>query len=240
MSHISFYFRKLILVLVLLPMQACAAPLWYKAEPIEGWVVDKESNQPLEGVIVTANWQLDGGIEGSYPVGQMMVRETVTDKNGRYHFPGWGPKLAPLNGRIRTKGPQLLLFNSGYAYRGVANELTSESLRGELDNPLRSDWNGKTIKLEKFDGDHKEYARQVYDLSSEVWSVIDVARGAKECYWKNVPRMLVALHRMSIFFDGQGVKLEGWRLGQRIKRIEDIRSDQRCGAVQEYFRSYMQ
>lgn len=143
---------RIALLALLLPLQVCAAPFWYTAEPIQGNVVDAETGQPLEGVIVTANWQLEGGIEGSYPVGQMMVMETVTDKNGRYRFPGWGPKRRPLSGRIRTSGPQLLLFKSGYEYAELENALNDKSLRGELENPLRSDWSGKTVRLERFTG----------------------------------------------------------------------------------------
>ena len=47
-----------LLLAFLLPLQACGAPPWYKAEPIEAWVADAETNQPLEGVIVVAHWQL--------------------------------------------------------------------------------------------------------------------------------------------------------------------------------------
>ena len=115
--------RYVLLMALLLPLQACGAPFWYKAEPIEAWVVDAETNQPLEGVIVVAHWQLKGGLEGGNPVGEMMVMETLTDAKGRFYFPAWGPKLRSLDGRLKTQSPGILLFKSGYEYRGLENKL---------------------------------------------------------------------------------------------------------------------
>ena len=82
----------------------------YTAEPIEAWVVDPETNQPLQDVIVVAHWQLKGGLEGGNRVGQMMVMETVTDAQGRFYFPGWGPKFRPLNGELKTGSPRIAAF----------------------------------------------------------------------------------------------------------------------------------
>jgi hypothetical protein len=89
--------RKAILLSLLLGLSftqaACEGQLRHSSEPIEAWVIDAETKKPLEGVIVTANWELTGGWEGSYPKGQMMVMEAVSDANGRFRFPGWGSEV---------------------------------------------------------------------------------------------------------------------------------------------------
>src|SRR6266849_1854255 len=86
---------RIFALICLLPLQACATT--YSAEPIEAWVVDADSGQPIEGVVVTANWELEiGTLGGNIPVGQIMVMETVTDQKGRFYFPAWGPKAVPL------------------------------------------------------------------------------------------------------------------------------------------------
>jgi hypothetical protein len=79
-----------------LPLAACAAgpPSRYSAESLEAWVVDDETSQPLEGVNVVAHWALFGGMHTDV-VGQLMVMETVTDAQGRFFFPAWGPKKRP-------------------------------------------------------------------------------------------------------------------------------------------------
>ena len=81
----------------------------YSAAPIEAWVVDADTNEPLEGVIVTANWQLVSGTlaGGEIPKGQLMVMEAVTDKDGRFYFEGW-TKANLTTGELRDKDPQIV------------------------------------------------------------------------------------------------------------------------------------
>jgi len=127
------------LALSLIALSACER---YSADPIEAWVVDASTKAPLEGVVVTANWQLTGGFEGGYPKGQMMVMETVTDKAGRFYFPAWGPKVHLGEGRLRQTQPQLLLFKSGYQHRRLYNEVTSDEIYTG-----KSEWSAKLIEL---------------------------------------------------------------------------------------------
>lgn len=133
-------------------------PSKYSAEAIEARVIDADTKQPLEGVIVTANWELeDSTFGGNVPVGQLMVMEAVTDKNGRFYFPPWGPKKPPKGG-LRNKDPQLLLFKPGYRSRGLVNEFRDYM----YEEPIRrSEWNGKTIELKKFTGTSEEWLRML-------------------------------------------------------------------------------
>jgi hypothetical protein len=105
---------KLVVTLALwaLALSACER---YSADPIEAWVVDASSGAPLEGVIVTANWQRTGGFEGSYPKGQMMVMETTTDKKGRFQFSGWGPKWYFGEGKWSGKTIEMKVFTGSSA-----------------------------------------------------------------------------------------------------------------------------
>ena len=229
MAHI--FVRTALLLLMLTPLQSCGF-FTYKAEPIEAWVVDAETNQPLEGVIVVAHWQLKGGIEGGNPVGQMMVMETVTDDKGRFHFPGWGPKLRSLDGRLKTQSPSILLFKSGYSYRELENALTSKTLRGELDTPLRSDWDGKMIKLEKFGGSLREYERHLAFLRTSLGFAYD----GEHCEWKEVPRMIVSQHKENLRFKAAGIVDP---LGDSVLTIRAVQNQKDCGKAEEFFREYL-
>jgi len=188
------------------------------------------------------------------PRGQMMVMETVTDKNGRFYFPAWGPKpipsynitardwqealylsLFPVELHLVYRDPRLLLFKRDYKYVGLENKLITNYNKGSL---RRSDWNGKTIKMEQFKGTFEEYANHLDDMSI----YLRFAYSGKDCEWKQVPRMIAALHRVSLEVEAQDVKLRGWRGGARIYKIDDIKipKDSQCGSVQEFFRSYLQ
>jgi hypothetical protein len=238
------YMKRIVTALLLIaisPLQACG--MQYSAEAIEAWVVDAETNQPLEGVIVVAHWQLYGGMHPDN-AGELTILETVTDNAGRFHFPAWGPKAlpsnTPSNARLTYLDPEILIFKSGYRHRRIANEMTTERLGNPAPSLRRSEWNGKNIKLTKSNDGAEEYAEDIYNLSRNIDSITDAPRGAKECNWKMVPRMLIALHKMSLQLKAQDVKLPGWRGGQRIPTIDDLPGDPRCGSKDEFFRSYVQ
>lgn len=175
-------------------LSACATPLTYSADPIEAKVIDADTKQPLEGVIVTANWQLESGnAGGSFVVGQMMVMEALTNKEGVFHFPAWGP-LKLRQGVMSLNDPQLLLFKSGYAYRRLNNYREGVSLEGLWRAPVRSSqWNGKTIELKPFKGPLAEYKRHFDDWNTDLDQII--RWNPKECNWKKLPEAILATER---------------------------------------------
>ncbi len=230
----------LLLLGVMQAVTACAT-LTYSAEPIEAWVIDAETKQPLEGVIVTADWELRGGglaLGGSSYAGELMVMEAVTDKNGRFYFPAWGP-LRQFKGELHNHDPRLILFKSGYRHEILSNKIRLEA-EAALEPVRRSDWDGKTILLKPFKGAAADYAESTYDLGREIDNVLDLARGDRECNWKKIPRMLIALDGEASKLDSQGVKLRAWRLGQHILRTDDIPVTERCGAPKEFLWRYSQ
>ncbi len=188
MTH-KFIVQWLLLLASTLPLAACAMPLTYSAEPIEARVIDADTQQPLAGVIVTANWQLEKGTPGgNIQVGQLMVMEAVTDKDGKFTFPGWGPKTV-WKGFFTNEDPQLLLFKSGYEYQRLYNKYNStRELRTR--KVRRSDWSGKIIELKPFKGTQEVYARTLSSLSISLRFAYD----NENCEMKSVPRMLITLY----------------------------------------------
>lgn len=227
-----------LLLAALSSLTACATdyPATYSAQPIQAKVIDAETRQPLAGVIVTANWKLtSGNAGGSTPVGQMMVLETATDKDGVFRFPAWGP-LKRKAGFLLIDDPQLLLFKSGYDYRRLNNYRDGVPLKGRWRAPVRtSQWGGKTIEMKRFRGTGEEYAEQVYQLDSN----LDFARYGSDCEWKKIPHMLVAVHRASDRLDSQGVRLKGSQIGVRIRKVTDVGNQKKCGSPEEFFKSYL-
>ena len=230
-KSIAYYFFVLVLAL---PLQACSSS--YSAAPIEFWVVDDETGTPLDKVIVTANWQLKGGLEGGNHIGQMMVIEAISDKSGHISFPAWGPIRNSAGGYIREEAPRLLVFKNGYSYLRLLNQIGNAERPGST---LTSDWNNKTIRLTKFKGSANDYAEHIYDLNNYVKNIFDNEDGIKGCNWKRIPRMILTLNDLSLSFDEKGIKLKGWRVGQRISRIESIPTQPHCGSTQDFFRSYL-
>lgn len=208
------------------PLPACAfvPPPMYSAEAIEAWVVDEQTGQPLEGVVVVAHWELMGGLHPD-TIGQLMILETVTDTKGRFFFPAWGPKLRPVTGFLHNDDPELLLFKSGYDYVAAPNELTEEVNTSAV---RRSRWNGKTIKLKKFEGSLEEYADRLRFFNTSLGALVEYV---ENCEWKQVPRMLLALDQQRKLFDEKKVRYN-------LPFIENLPDQDKCGSATEFFRSY--
>lgn len=206
----------------------------YSAESIEGWARDAGSKTPLEDVIVVVNWELVD--PANLPLGQMMVMETVTDRDGHFAFPAWGSRQRPPKGTLDPKAPQLLLFKAGYGYRRFTNQTAREA-----NDPiaLGSDWNGKTLEMRRLPDDvvvnmghGRIVSRRSLSLNGLSFSLGWAYRG-KDCEWKQVPRMLAAIHRTKLEFDRQGLRTD-------LRSIDDLPRSEKCGSPKEYFRKYLQ
>jgi len=171
------------------------AQLTFTADAINGKVVDEETGQPLAGVIIVAKWTIEASFVG-YDNELLKVMETVTDKDGNYGFPGWGPKLLPIltypfsPSDLFGKGhdPFVVYYKSGYWPAQEKNEVTYPGQDIARRKPALGGFagNGMTIKLKKWDGkDERKYYERVSHMVYEL-------KGG----WKKYPRMTLAIDRI--------------------------------------------
>ena len=172
--------RAVIVLTTALVLSSCARI--YYADPIKARVVDAATGAPVEGVNVLAAWQAKGGLEGGNIAGYVKVMEDVTNANGEFSFPGWGPKVW-MNGGIRDGAPLLILLKPGYEVSFVW-----EGKYGVEFAPshLSSSWNGKSVPLKKFGRPEDEYAQRLSGLRT----VLDTLIGKENCDWRSIPRFL--------------------------------------------------
>ena len=208
--------RHVFLALALLGLTSCAglSQRYYSAEPIEAWVVDEKTGKPLEGVIVVAHWKLmRGTVAGRVPAGTMMLLETVTDANGRFSFPAWGPLENASEGILDHEDPMLILFKSGYRQTGLSNHY---GIRAE-DKPSKrkSEWSGKTIKMTRFEGTPEQYASHVAERSRFIDSTLDWTWNrswSPECNIAKTPLLAQALDRENSEMEQRGFRKGGFLL----------------------------
>lgn len=208
-------------------------PDTYSAEAIEARVIDAETQKPLDGVVIVAHWQLKGGMEGGNVVGQLMILETVTDSNGRFAFPAWGP-LKRTKGHFDTADPQMLLFKPGYDPRVLDNERPEFWTKHAHESLRRSVHNGKTIEMKRFGGSltSKEamrvYADRLSFFTGRMRFITD------DCQWKKVPKMVLALQDQREQFKKVGI-IDGFY------SVDYLPNDEKeCGSVKEFFKRYQQ
>jgi len=148
---------------------ACAPP-YYTADPIEAWVVDAETGQPIEGAVVTANWQLVSvGLDtGGRKLHQLEVKETRTDKNGRFYFPGF-TKLNNMVDELREEDPQLLIFKPGYKYYRTVNSYPTKEAQPGAHRQARV--GHETLKMKSVASSAEKSAADLSSLSSHLESI---------------------------------------------------------------------
>jgi hypothetical protein len=226
--------KSVLLVLVALSLQACATAQTYSARPITATVVDAETGEPLEGVNVVAYWALNRP-----PIwqsaGRLELIEAVTDKSGQFHIPGWANKPIPSNlpreTRVGNEDPAMIVFKSGYKARGLVNDMQTDRLSAQNQSRMRySDWDGKVIKLEKFNGNLEHYA---FALGGTGPLYLD---SSIECPWKRTPRYFVSLMKEHERLNRLGVR----NLLPSIETMEYWFENAKCGSAKEFFREYMQ
>jgi hypothetical protein len=187
----------LVLMCAVLVLSACAGPPLYSAKEIRGQIVDEQTGQPIEGAVVVAQWVLfqagfgDGGHKG-----RIHVHETVTDKEGRYFIPAWGPRLHPPMTKLLDLDPEILIFKSTYEPHSLYNSAMSE------DSMRASDWDGKVVTLRKMQGTLDDYASRIKDGLSTSLSAL----GEED--WRSFPRMVLALDAEDRRLKSLGLKPE--------------------------------
>jgi hypothetical protein len=217
-----------VLLAALLSMQACSAPVAYSAKPIQGRVVDAETKQPLSDVNVVAHWVLNFGLEGGSGT-DLVLMESVTDSEGQYKFPGWGPTQVPASlpseARLKSLSPEMIYFKPGYLPWAVTNTTTGPQ-PGPGPLMRTSEWDGRTIELKRFEGPLTQYGSVIGG------TLTGVSYG--HCNWKKIPRVIVAL-------DAEKRRLEALNIRSWATNITDLEfseANDGCGSVRDFFKAY--
>jgi hypothetical protein len=216
---------RIALAALLLALAACDGAPYYKILDIDAQVIDAETRAPIPGAVVVANWEMERqpiffAEEYTYQ-GQLEVRETVTDGNGRFHFKGFIHLNPLMIEDLGTSDPHLVIFKAGYQYleRGGSYDGT-----GIVRDPA---WNRRTLELQK---DHDEWSvNRVYSpylgLNSALSRLLD------ECYWKDIPHMMIAMseehQRLAAAYSPS--------ISDSLMTIENMEAGGHCGISGGYF-----
>jgi hypothetical protein len=96
-------------------------PLRYSSDAIRMRVVDKATQQPLEGVMVVAAWKSYIGTHQHY-TGSVHIAEAATNKDGWFELAAWGPVENKEPGGLLDYQPLIWMYKEGHKYFGVHND----------------------------------------------------------------------------------------------------------------------
>ncbi|HZR01806.1 MAG TPA: carboxypeptidase-like regulatory domain-containing protein [Burkholderiales bacterium] len=182
----------------------------YSAAPFSGRVVDAETGAPIPGVIVLAQWLVEGPAE-SHPVGAIQIMEAVTDEQGRYSFPGWGPKSVPrpdfwswiIAPVLSTHDPDVHFFKSGYRHVSYTNLPEFGPPEDSAKDLRRSQLDGKDVRLTKLKQGASERTEEYREM------LIDRPFGiaSQGCTWLQMPLTVrfMGQERRELLASGQPV-----------------------------------
>jgi hypothetical protein len=193
----------------------------YVSMPIRARVVDASTGRPLEGVVVVADWQLMGGLEGGVGLGHIATFETTTTIDGSFEIPWWGPRIRVTPGWLDDD--RLKLFLPGYRPMTLTQRRHSYS-------PLRhSNWDGKEVRLESWADDLASYDQQVAGLQNRLLNDLTGWPLRASCYWRKIPKLLRLV-------EAERLRLEKSGVASTIKSPEEIdrwfvKSVAKCGSI---------
>ena len=189
-----------------LSLTSCAVT--YQFAPIEAWVVDAETGAPIEGAVITANWELvKGGFDGPRYFGQLEIRETVTDKNGRFFFAGFS-KNDSSGAELRESDPQILIFKAAYEFQRFTNDYIDGGA-GLKKLERTAAVNGKTVRLSKQNLDKERlyvsHSRLVRTGLDFVRKTMPHKNEIESCYWQIIPQMILETRKQEQYMRSIGI-----------------------------------
>lgn len=209
-------------------------PPAYSAKEIRATVVDGSTGQPLEDVVVVARWVL-ARMYGDGP--QLHIAESVTDRQGKFLIPAWGPKPRPALMALTDKSPQLLLFKHGYVPQTLYSGESKEEFAQRFPNyrnmksseiklwmtvtkgyPNRAVqeafWDGLTLQLEPFRGTEERWH----------WLLDSLLSNPTRDNARQIPRLYAAIYAERTYFNLSG--LSPYKRGQVEAFFDSIKRAQ--------------
>ncbi|MBI5676507.1 MAG: hypothetical protein HZC48_11920 [Nitrospirae bacterium] len=100
-----------LMIIVLFAATTCAE---FIRGPFSGKVIDLETKEPIEGAVVVVIWwkRVITGSPGGPTTYLQDIKETLTDKNGKYYMEEY--KGFTINPLATIKNPEFLIYKPGY------------------------------------------------------------------------------------------------------------------------------
>ncbi len=97
--------------------QSLSAWLIYHKPEFRGRIVDAETKEPIEGVVVVVVYSKYTASITGRDTSVIKVKETLTDKNGEFYFPSYTTIIGPLSGEYYAS---FIFYKPGYGSGPVA------------------------------------------------------------------------------------------------------------------------
>jgi hypothetical protein len=224
------FIRKRTAVLLLassIPLYGQCQGVFYSPE-IHSRVVAPDG-APIAGAIVLISWTVAHYVSDT-SLRQAAIAEVVTDTDGQFRIPAWGPRLV-ADGWISVDEPTTRIYKRGFVPRVVKN-YEGVPMSGAK-SIIRYLFQDRAIVLQPFEGSLQQYENTFNPLLLSLGHIYD-GRGTAFCYWRQTPRMLLALQDLKLEMAAQGA-------GYSFPSAENYASThtkEKCGDAHQFFQNY--
>lgn len=156
--------------------------------------------RPITGAIVAANWHITDWMRHS--VRQLEISEVVTDNDGWFSIPQWGPQFI-WYGKLLESEPTVRVFHPGFVPL-VMNNTESGMARDAADSIIKFRMQDQELVLRPFYGSIVEYERELAAINHSLDLIVIPASGNKVCLKKDMPRLLSALQSIKDTLQQEG------------------------------------
>lgn len=213
--------------------------LWpLSAAAIDSMVIDESTHGPIEGAIVVAYWRVkQGSLAGdSLPCTPASLEEAVTDQEGRFHIPGWGPTWPTCFTKMPANDPIMYVFKPGYYY----GKFDNVPVYGQTTTHTPGSFHDHLLLVKIPDSDlmdpdpknQKSANWNFYGLSTELSEFTLFM--PSECNWKKIPKMMQALETQSIELSAIPGHFRGLTGDLLLQDENLLKAAPQCGSTKEY------
>lgn len=134
---------------------SCSAPVHYRSPEVSGFAVDAKTGKPIAGLTVTVSWQAIRRAKYFSEPDMLDIHSAtaVTDTNGAFVMPAWGPVSYPCNWRYFLDDPTVSFSKSGQNLGYGDNQANGTAFDEIQPTPFltvdfgKPSWDGKQLKL---------------------------------------------------------------------------------------------
>ncbi|GAA5446255.1 hypothetical protein Misp06_04469 [Microbulbifer sp. NBRC 101763] len=170
--------------------------LYYRQHPIKLTIMEEETGEPIEDVVVVARWVVTGGMFNTHSVGVLDIQEAVSDSNGKVVFHGFDKYWRSwFSGEFfHFRSPQLIIYKFGYKPAELTNGQSPDRLLSRKHPAEVFWWGKKEIYLSRYPADPAKRAEEF------MTSLNNPARDSRPsltggCTWTKMRRMILEIDK---------------------------------------------
>jgi hypothetical protein len=147
--------RILFLSLVAVLVTSCSYSVRYRSPEVSAFAVDKNTAKPIPGLTVTVSWKAIRRSDNPHNPDMLDIHSAtgVTDANGAFVVPAWGPVSYPSSWRYFLDDPTVSFSKSGRNLGYWDNQAKGSSFEEIHALPFQTvdfgkpSWDGQKLQL---------------------------------------------------------------------------------------------